>query len=162
MAGIEAKKISGKPLVAHVHATEFDRTGNNNINKDVFAIEKLGMQRADRVITVSNFTKKIVINRYDINPKKVDVVYNGVNPDDFQPLPKQVKKLKNNFEKIVLYVGRLTLQKGPDYFLKAAKRVLMIDPNVTFIIAGSVLRLSKLSPIIHRLLSQNNQGFPKF
>lgn len=136
-AGIEAKKATGKPLVVHVHATEFDRTGGNGINQSVYKIEKIGMQKADCVIAVSNFVKNILIQKYSIAPEKIEVVHNGFEEpenveDSFDPLP-----LKQNGAKIVLFLGRITLQKGPDYFLKAAKRVLEVDDNVYFIIAGS-------------------------
>ncbi len=130
-AGIEAKKISGKPLVVHVHATEFDRTGNNNVNQYVYEIEKQGMQYADKICAVSNFTKQKIIKYYGMPEDKIVVVHNAV---EFSSEKQFV--IKQN-EKIVLFLGRLTLQKGPDYFVEAAKKVLEIDPDVKFIIAGT-------------------------
>lgn len=130
-AGIEAKKISGKPLVVHVHATEFDRTGNNNVNQYVYEVEKQGMQYADKICAVSNFTKHKIIQHYGISEDKVVVVHNAVEFNEDKPF-----MIKNN-EKVVLFLGRLTLQKGPDYFVEAAKKVLDIDPSVKFIIAGT-------------------------
>ena len=139
-AGIAAKEISGKPLVIHVHATEFDRSGDN-INQQIFDIEKRGMEVADVVITVSHFTRNIVINKYGINPNKVVTVHNSVEPfllsEDF--------KLKSCFkEKIVTFLGRVTFQKGPDYFIEAAKKVLVRDNNVRFVMAGSGDMLNKM------------------
>ncbi|MBU0614780.1 MAG: glycosyltransferase family 4 protein [Nanoarchaeota archaeon] len=131
-AGIEAKKISKKPLVVHVHATEFDRTGGNGINQHVYETEKLGMQEADAVIAVSNFTKDKIIEHYGINPDKINVVHNAVEFPETEP-----KKEKFGLDKVVLFLGRITLQKGPDYFLKAAKKVIDSEPNVTFVMAGS-------------------------
>ncbi len=132
-AGIKAKKKSKKPLVVHVHATEFDRTGGHNINQHVYNIEKYGMEQADKVIAVSNYTKDMIIKHYGINPKKITVVHNGVI-DEEEHIEQQIQK---PFDNIVLFLGRITLQKGPDYFIEAAKKVLDFIPNTKFIIAGS-------------------------
>ena len=132
MAGIAAKKVSGKPLVVHVHATEFDRSGEN-VNQDVYDIERKGMEAADKVITVSNLTRQIVIERYGINPDKVFTVHNGVEPIDES---KNKIYEKNVQEKVVTFLGRVTFQKGPDYFIEAAYKVLQKDPNVRFVMAG--------------------------
>ena len=132
-AGIAAKEVSGKPLVIHVHATEFDRSGEN-VNQAVFDIEKQGMLKADRVITVSNYTRDIVINKYGINPDKVFTVHNGVEP--IQNIEHfKLKKTLNH--KIVTFLGRITFQKGPDYFVEAAYKVLQKDEDVHFVMAGS-------------------------
>jgi len=140
-AGIAAKKISGKPLVVHMHATEFDRSGEN-INQNVYDIEKKGMEAADRVITVSNLTRQIVVERYQINPDKVFTVYNAVEPIDFD----KNNKDKNKFvkEKIVTFLGRVTFQKGPDYFVEAAHKVLLKDNNVRFVMAGQGDMLNRM------------------
>ncbi len=132
-AGIKAKKISGKPLVVHVHATDFDRSGGN-INPRVYAIEKQGMEAADLVITVSNLTRKIVIERYGISPKKITTVYNAVEPVSHE---RQVMLGKGVDEKIVTFLGRITMQKGPEYFIEAASLVLKKMKNVRFVMAGS-------------------------
>lgn len=132
-AGIAAKKLSGKPLVVHVHATEFDRSGDN-INSKIYAIEREGMEQADKVITVSNFTRKTVIGKYNIPPEKVTTVYNAVEPlfDEKQTIhPKKIN------EKIVTFLGRITHQKGPEYFIEAANLILKKLDNVRFIMAGS-------------------------
>ncbi len=131
-AGIVAKKVSGKPLVIHVHATEFDRSGEN-VNQQVYDIEKRGMEAADRVITVSNLTRNIVINRYGINPDKVVTVHNAV---DFQTR-EDIEVERGVKEKVVTFLGRITFQKGPEYFIKAANKVLKRYPNVRFVMAGS-------------------------
>ena len=132
-AGIAAKRVSGKPLIVHVHATDFDRSGGN-VNPRVFEIEKQGMDAADHVITVSNLTRKIVIERYGIDPAKVTTVYNAVEPVSAE----EKRKLKKGVEdKIVTFLGRITLQKGPEYFLEAAKLLLERMNNVRFVMAGS-------------------------
>ncbi len=140
-AGIAAKKASGKPLVVHMHATEFDRSGEN-VNQQVYDIERQGMEAADRVITVSNLTRNIVIDRYGINPEKVITVHNAVEPtdrSDFENINK-----KNVPEKIVTFLGRVTFQKGPEYFIEAAYKVLQRDPNVRFVMAGTGDLLEKM------------------
>jgi len=132
-AGIAAKKISGKPLVVHVHATEFDRSGEH-VNQPVYDIERQGMTEADLVITVSNLTRQIVIEKYGIEPEKVITVHNAVEPVD---RPELVGVTKHVREKVVTFLGRVTYQKGPDYFVEAAHKVLQRDSNVRFVMAGS-------------------------
>jgi glycosyltransferase involved in cell wall biosynthesis len=132
-AGIAAKRVSGKPLVIHVHATDFDRSGGS-VNPAVFNIEKEGMEVADRIITVSNLTRDIVINKYGINPDKVFTVYNAVEP----LAEKENLNIKKGFDdKIVTFLGRITFQKGPEYFIEAANKVLKRMDNVRFVMAGS-------------------------
>jgi len=133
IAGVAAKNVSKKPLVIHVHATEFDRSGEN-INQDVYDIEKYGMENADRIIAVSYYTKNIIVTRYGIDPIKVDVVHNAVNKER-NVAGQGVKKSID--EKIVLFLGRVTMQKGPDYFVEAANLVLKKNKNVRFVMAGS-------------------------
>ena len=134
-AGIQAKRTSGKPLVIHVHATEFDRTGGNGVNPVVYNLEKEGMYAADSIIAVSNFTKNKIIEHYGISPDKIHVVHNAVEIDNSYTKKEGFGLSKKN--KIVLFLGRITLQKGPDYFIYAAKRALEIMPDIRFIIAGS-------------------------
>lgn len=134
-AGIVAKRVSGKPLVVHVHATEFDRSGGHSVNQFVYDIEREGMHLADKVIAVSNFTKEKIVHHYGIPPSKVEVVHNAVDFTDRQ-FSKSEFKIKET-DKVVLFLGRITLQKGPDYFIEAAKKVLEFEPNVKFIVAGS-------------------------
>lgn len=132
LAGIAAKRVSGKPLVVHVHATEFDRDGEN-YNTVVYDIEKRGMSEADRVITVSDWTRNIVINRYGIDASKVVTVHNAV---DFSGRS-DIKVNRTVKEKVVTFLGRVTLQKGPEYFIEAARKVLDRCDNVRFVMAGS-------------------------
>ncbi|MBO7372328.1 MAG: glycosyltransferase [Bacteroidales bacterium] len=132
LAGIAAKRVSGKPLVIHVHATEYDRTGEN-VNTQVYAIEQMGMREADKVITVSDWTRNIVINKYGIDPEKVVTVHNAV---DFSNRETLVAK-RGVPEKTVTFLGRITFQKGPEYFIEAAYKVLQKTDNVRFVMAGS-------------------------
>lgn len=139
-AGIVAGQVSGKPLLAHVHATETDRSGGNGSNPMVFAVEKHGLNKAQAIIAVSGFTKNLLTKVYQITPGKIDVVHNGVNSQEFTPDDDEINPLtplKQAGMKIVLFVGRLTLQKGPDYFLKAAKKTLEYYPNAVFLVVGS-------------------------
>ena len=132
-AGIAAKRVSGKPLVVHMHATSFDRSSSDNIDTRVYEIERAGMAAADMVIAVSNLTRNIVINKYNIEPEKVVAVHNAVQfAENDNPLPKRGVE-----DKIVTFLGRITFQKGPDYFVEAAAKVLKQVPNVRFVMAGS-------------------------
>ena len=131
-AGIAAKRVSGKPLVVHMHATEFDRSGEN-INRRVYAIEKAGRQAADRVIAVSELTRRIVIGKYGIPAEKVVTVHNAVRFGESEDaVPERAVK-----DKVVTFLGRITYQKGPDYFVEAAAKVLQRVPDVRFVMAGS-------------------------
>ncbi len=132
-AGIAVAAISGKPLVVHIHSTEFDRSGEH-VNQIIYDIERKGLELADKVITVSHYTRNIIISRYSINAGKVEVVYNGV---EHYPKLNLAENYIDKNEKIVLFLGRITMQKGPEYFLAAAKKVLEVMDNVKFIMAGS-------------------------
>jgi len=134
-AGIVVAAISGKPLVVHVHSTEFDRSGEH-VNQVIYDIERQGMERADKVIAVSYYTRSIIISRYGIGGEKVEVVHNGVERDDNSTWSLAETGIKRG-EKIVLFLGRITMQKGPEYFLRAAKKVLEVMDNVKFVMAGS-------------------------
>ncbi|HAH25781.1 MAG TPA: 4-alpha-glucanotransferase [Prolixibacteraceae bacterium] len=132
-AGIAAKRVSGKPLVIHVHATDFDRSGGS-VNPVVYNMEKEGMDAADKIITVSNLTRSIVIEKYNIDPAKVVTVYNAVEPLSQE---EKIKLKKGVDEKIVTFLGRITMQKGPEYFVEAAYMVLQKMNHVRFVMAGS-------------------------
>lgn len=157
-AGIAAKKISGKPLVVHMHATEFDRSGEH-VNQNVYDIERKGMEAADKVITVSNFTRDIVINRYGISPDKVVTVHNAVDHND---LHYQYQGTRHVKEKIVTFLGRVTFQKGPDYFVEAANKVLQKDNNVRFVMAGSGDMLNKIIKRVAQLKISSKFHFTGF
>ena len=132
-AGIAAMKVSGKPLIIHVHATDFDRSGGS-VNPDVYRIEKNGMDAASKIITVSNLTRDVVINKYNIPPDKVETVYNAVEPVHISD---DIVVKKGFDDKVVTFLGRITLQKGPEYFIEAAYKVLRVMNNVRFVMAGS-------------------------
>ena len=131
LAGIAAKRVSGKPLVIHVHATEYDR--GTSPNTEVFRLEKMGMEEADKVITVSNLTRNIVINKYGIDPSKVVTVHNAV---DFSGRS-EIEVSRGVKDKVITFLGRITFQKGPEYFIEAAAKVLRMCPDVRFVMAGS-------------------------
>ena len=139
-AGIHAKQVTGKPLVIHVHATDYDRS-RGNVNPDVFNIERDGMIHADHIITVSDLTRRTVIEKYGIDPAKVTTVHNAVIPLSPELLNVEVNKPK---EKVVTFLGRITMQKGPEYFVEAAARVLKLDHNVRFVMAGSGDMMEKM------------------
>jgi glycosyltransferase involved in cell wall biosynthesis len=139
-AGIAAKSSSGKKLVVHMHATEFDRTGGN-VNQQVYDIEREGMMAADIVITVSNLTRNIVVEKYGIDPSKVITVYNAVEHNGTVNREKYKKPFN---EKLVTFLGRITFQKGPEYFVEAAYKVLQKDPGVRFVMGGSGDMLRKM------------------
>jgi glycogen synthase len=133
-AGLAVAGIKGVPLVVHVHSTEFDRSGVN-VDTRIYDIERRGMHGAMKVIAVSILTKNIISHHYGIDPGKVEVVYNAVeiNGNGFDEEKYKIHK----DEKIVLFLGRITMQKGPEYFLAAAKKVLEVMDNVKFVMAGS-------------------------
>ena len=134
-AGLAVAGARGVPLVVHVHSTEFDRSGNN-IDTRIFDIERRGMQGAIRVIAVSHLTKSMICERYGIDEHKIDVVYNAVGNGGNGSYDAEKYNIHRD-EKIVLFLGRITMQKGPDYFLAAAKKVLEVMDNVKFVMAGS-------------------------
>ncbi|MBN2374955.1 MAG: glycosyltransferase family 4 protein [Sedimentisphaerales bacterium] len=133
-AGITVSALTGKPLVIHVHSTEFDRSGEH-VNQRVYDIERQGIHAATQVIAVSYLTRQIIINRYGAPPEKVSVVYNAIDRNGKALDPARAAIQKD--EKIVLFLGRITMQKGPEYFLAAAKKVLEVMDNVKFVMAGS-------------------------
>lgn len=139
-AGIHAKQVTGKPLVIHVHATDYDRS-RGNVNPTVFAIERDGMTHADHIITVSNLTRQTVIEKYGIDPAKVTTVHNAVTPLSEEFLNVQAQKPK---EKVVTFLGRITMQKGPEYFVETAAKVLKNTHDVRFVMAGSGDMMDKM------------------
>ncbi len=133
-AGVALAEQSGKPLVIQVHSTEFDRSGEH-VNQYVYDIERHAMHAATRIIAVSNYTRNIIISRYGVPPQKVEVVYNGVEQHN-GCWSGQRQTWPDKSDKIVLFLGRITMQKGPEYFLHAARAVLEKIDNVKFIMAG--------------------------
>ena len=126
---------SGRPLLVHIHSTEFDRAGPR-LNQQIYEIERTGMHAAHRVICVSYLTRSIVLERYGVPLKKVKVVYNAVHAADNGAADADAKPIGAG-EKIVLFLGRLTMQKGPEYFLRAARKVVEKFKDVRFVVAGS-------------------------
>ena len=131
-AAVKAKRATGKPFVIHIHNTAFDRSGGNP-NPSEFLVEKKGFNSADRIIAISDYVKKTLVSKYDIPPGKINVVHNGIDHEEYTV----VDQKSTMQEKIVLFAGRVTLQKGPDYFVHAAKRVLEKRPDTKFVVAGS-------------------------
>ncbi|HEV2292773.1 MAG TPA: glycosyltransferase [Tepidisphaeraceae bacterium] len=133
-AGLAVAALKGRPLVVHVHSTEFDRSGAS-VDQRIYDIERRGMHGAMKVIAVSALTKSIIVHQYGVDPAKVEVVYNAIeiNGNGFD----EEKYKIHRDEKIVLFLGRITMQKGPEYFLAAAKKVLEVMDNVKFVMAGS-------------------------
>jgi glycosyltransferase involved in cell wall biosynthesis len=157
-AGLSVSGVTGKPLVVHVHSTEFDRSGDN-VNQQVYDIERAGMHGADKIICVSNFTRNIVINRYGVSPAKATVVYNAVETSNGEA--EAASPLKRN-EKIVLFLGRITMQKGPEYFLAAAKKALEKMPNIRFVMAGSGDMIRRTIEMVAQLGIGQNVTFTGF
>ena len=155
LAGIAVADRTGKPLVAHVHSTEFDRSGAH-VNQRVYDIERAGMHRAARIIAVSHLTRGLIVRHYGVDPRKVEVVYNAID-DDGHAKGRRLPPIAHD-DKIVLFLGRITMQKGPEYFLAAARRVLEVMDNVRFIMAGGgdmarrMIELSAEMGIGHKVL----------
>ncbi len=157
-AGIHAKQVTGKPLVIHVHATDFDRS-RGNVNPTVFNIELDGMHHADHIITVSDLTRRTVIEKYGIDPSKVTTVHNAVTPLSPELLNVEVSRPK---EKVVTFLGRITMQKGPEYFVEAAAKVLRLDKDVRFVMAGSGDMMNKMIDLAAERGIADRFHFPGF
>lgn len=136
LAGVAAKISSGKQLILHVHATSFDQAAGDNVDPSIFKIEKEAFDLADHVVTVSNYTRDILVHKHGVDPAKVEVVHNGCDAEEVRELPPTLVELKQQGKKIVLYHGRISIQKGVDYFVRAARRVVDVDPDVVFVISG--------------------------
>lgn len=156
-AGIAAKQVSGKPLVIHVHATDFDRS-RGNVNPTVYAIERRGMDMADHIMCVSNLTRRTVIEKYGQDPSKVSTVHNAVepleHPEEFVKHPRK--------DKLVTFLGRITMQKGPEYFVEAAARVLAKTDGVRFVMAGSGDKMHEMIELVAKRGIADKFHFPGF
>lgn len=159
MAGIAAKRVSGKPLIIHVHATEYDRAGEVNIDKRIYNIEHEGMLEADRIIAVSHWTKNIITSKYHIDPEKITVVHNGIERKESEYHSKEQLFLNNP---LITFLGRITYQKGPVYFIEAAKKVLKKFPNTHFVMAGSGDLLPQMIEHVARLQISSHFHFTGF
>lgn len=158
-AGMLVKKLTGKPLVAHIHATERDRSGLT-VNEDVARIERAGMMAADVVIAVSHFTRELIMQYYGIPPEKISVVHNAVARSEAKAAYHVPSACQH--EKRVLFMGRVTYQKGPDYFVEAAHLVLRRMPGVRFVMAGSGDMLSRMVRRVAQLRMGNRFHFTGF
>ena len=158
-AGIHAKQVSGKPLVIHVHATEFDRS-RGNPNPGVYGIEKDGMDNADHIMCVSELTRQIVISKYFQDPRKVSTVHNAVTPLSKDILDIVPERKPN--EKVVTFLGRLTMQKGPEYFVEAANMVLHRTKNIRFCMAGNGDMMDKMITLVAQRGIADRFHFPGF
>jgi hypothetical protein len=136
-AGSRIKTRTGKPLVLHVHALETDRAGETSRN-EIYSLEKDAMLFADRIVTVSQFTKDQMVKHYQVSPDKISVVHNGIEPLEIQRKPHTLK------DKIVVFLGRITHQKGPQFLLETAEKVCRFYPRVKFIVAGTGDQFSHL------------------
>ena len=155
-AAIELKKKTGIPIIFHVHITEFDKTGNQGGHPEIMKIEKEGFEQADIIVAVSNYVKHQLISKYNVNPQKIRVVYNAKISDLVKS--KSKNQLFEN-KKTVLFMGRMTLQKGPEYFLRAAKKVLEYRDDVIFVIAGGGDMLQRVIELSYELGINNNVYF---
>lgn len=158
-AGIHAKQVSGKPLVIHVHATDFDRS-RGSVNPTVYAIEKNGMDHADHIMCVSELTRQTVIHKYHQDPRKVSTVHNAV-----EPLSQEIMDIvpqKSGKDKIVTFLGRITMQKGPEYFVEAAAMVLKRTKNVRFVMAGSGDMMNQMIRLVAERGIADRFHFPGF
>ena len=136
-AGIKAKKVSGMPLIAHVHAIEYDRSHELGVNRQICAIEKAGLEAADKVIAVSDYTRHRINEFYGIPLHKIEVVHNGIKIEHKPAKKLSLKGIKSGGKKMVLFVGRITYQKGVDYFIEAAYKALQVNPKIIFMVVGS-------------------------
>ena len=155
LAGIEAKKATGKKLVVHMHASEFDRTGENP-NPTVYDMEYQGLHYADRIMAVSGYTKKIIVEKYNIDESKVEVVHNGIE------IPDEEVNVEKKIPKLVLFLGRITRQKGPKFFLDAARKILDLEPDTYFVMAGSGDMLQECIDYANDLGISKNVLFPGY
>lgn len=137
LAGLNAKRSLELPMISHVHATEYDRSGGNYPNSEVASIEEAGVNLADRIVPVSNLTKNILIDKYHAPEEKIRVIHNGLDSDREKYDAKALTEMKALGYKFVLFLGRITLQKGPDYFVRAAQIVSKYEPKAVFVVTGS-------------------------
>ena len=162
-AGIHAKSVSGKPLVIHVHATDFDRS-RGNVNPTVYSIEKDGMDHADCIMCVSELTRQTVINHYHQDPAKCIAMHNAVYPLDpeikeFVDIPIENAEQR---DKVVTFLGRITMQKGPEYFVEAAEKVLTRTKGIRFCMAGSGDKMDEMIDLVAKKGIADRFHFPGF
>lgn len=137
LAGVAAKIATGKKLIVHVHATSIDQAGGQNPDPEIFKIEQRAFAEADSIVTVSEYTKNIIINQHGAEAAKIEVIHNGTEHHPVEPLPPVLTTVKTLGKKIVIYHGRISIQKGLPQFIRAVRKVIEVEPNVLFIISGS-------------------------
>lgn len=142
-AGIRASSYHQKPLVAHVHATELDRT-HFRPNEWIATRERKGLMKADRIIAVSNYTKNMLTENYGIPAGKISVVHNGHDPHALSVRPCVLSASGKTKRPLILFLGRLTLQKNPWQFLEIARNVRRFSPDAQFVMAGDGPMLAEL------------------
>lgn len=157
-AGVALAKISGKPLIVHLHSAEYDRSGSN-VNPQIHSIEKMGLESANAVIAVSHYTKSIINREYNVPEERIFVVHNGIYP---KQLVHHYRKKQNWAAKVVLFLGRITFQKGPEYFVKAAEKVIQHTPDVIFVMAGTGDMLPSVINMVHEAGLDKHFHFPGF
>ncbi len=133
-AAIRIKQKLGKPFIAHIHSTEYDRSGGADLATYIGQCEVTGMRLADRVLAVSYYTKRVLVEQYGIDPCKIDVVHNGVVR--FLQKMSGGEKVFATGRPVVVFMGRLTMQKGPDYFVQLAEKLMTVRPDILFIVSG--------------------------
>lgn len=151
LAGLAARAVSHKPLALHVHITAFDMAASNNVDPQIYAIEERAFREADRIIAISHYIKNLLIEKYGADPNKIEVIHNGCEvsePPRYQPA---LASLKAQGKKIVLYHGRITIMKGVDHFVRAARRVVDVDPQVVFVISGSGDKKDEIVALVAQL-----------
>ena len=156
-AGVEAKRISGKPLVVHVHSTEFDRAGKNT-NLSICAIERYGLDMADKIVVVSDFTRNVIVERYQQDPDKIVTIYNAAESTVCADIAGRPK----NSVPVVTFLGRVTYQKGPEYFIRAAHKLIQKNKAIKFIMAGDGDLLPALKMLVSALNLDEYFEFPGF
>lgn len=168
-AGVLAKKNFGIPLVAHVHATEYDRSGMNGGNPVVHAIEREGLLLADKILAVSQATRRIIHEKYDIPLDKIEVVYNSLDEDflksaytyDNQDF-RYIEEMKKLGYTVISTVGRFTIQKGLANLMRAAARALQKEPKLLFVFAGDGEQRQELVEMSAKLGIASNVMFTGF
>ena len=157
-AAVALSKLTGKPLILHVHSLEYDRCGTNG-NQRIIEVERLGFRHADKIIAVSQYTKSLIHREHAVSPERIEVVHNGIYPKSLKRLYKKKNKLPS---KVVLFLGRVTFQKGPDYFIHAAAKIVPKMPDALFVIAGSGDMLSQMIETAENLGIGKNCHFTGF
>ena len=156
-AGVALARLTGKPLVTHVHSLEIDRSGAG-VNQTIYNIERWGTNQADAVIAVSYYTKDLICRHLGVDGSKVSVVHNGV----YSQKELANYRAERPESKIILFLGRITFQKGPDYFVEAAAKVIPFVPDALFVMAGSGDMLPRVVDRVKQLGIEKHFKFPGF